>query len=161
MFTGSRIDAIQNSIPGKPWWWTPGHTNPADLLKRSESTIEDMTSPFWLNGSYINKPLSEWPIKRASHTNDPLPDVKVNCRLAKITASPLMAMGAALNPSTDTHPWTEMPEEFGNILGRASSLKLGILLVRAWVFLVHKCHPVLRTKFPRDETNFFQLTLVC
>ena len=70
-----------------------------------------------------------------------------------------MAMGAALSPSTNTHPWTEMPEEFGNILERASSLKLGILLVKAWVFLVHKCHPVLRTKFPRDETNFFQLTL--
>ena len=158
IFTGSRIDSIQNSIPGKPWWWTPGPSNPADLLTRSEATLEEMTSSFWLNGSYIDQPLSEWPIKRPRDTVDPLPDVKVHCRLAKTTASPLMAMGTALDLSTDAHPWTTMPKEFNRILERASSLKMGILLVKAWVSLVHRCHPILRTKFPRDETNFYQLT---
>ena len=59
IFTGSRIDKIQNSIEGHPWYWTPGPSNPADLLTRGTATFDEITSPFWLNGNYIGSPIKD------------------------------------------------------------------------------------------------------
>ena len=159
MFTGSRIDKIQNSIPGDRWFWTPGPDNPADLLTRGTATYDDITSPFWLNGNFIGKPRCDWPIEKVTEINEVLPDVTIKCRLAKATSTAIQQLPEFEPPASGSpHPWKIMPDHFKKILQRATNLKFAMLLIKPWVILVHRIVKHLKIEFPKNSTNFYNLT---
>ena len=45
------------------WSWCPGTVNPADFLIRNGSTLEDISSDFWLLSSFLPTPEISWPVK--------------------------------------------------------------------------------------------------
>lgn len=162
IFTGSRIDKIQNSIEGHPWYWTPGPSNPADLLTRGTATFDEITSPFWLNGNYIGSPIKDWPIQKVTEVTECLPDVTVKCRFAKTTATTTPEVPQpntiTLTTAISSHPWKIMPEHFKKILNRTSSLQMGLRLLKVWVYYVHRVVKQLRIEYPVESTNFYDLT---
>ena len=63
IFYGTRIMEIAALSDADNWFWCPGILNPADLLTRTGSTLEDISSKFWLHGSFLPDPETSWPVK--------------------------------------------------------------------------------------------------
>ena len=51
IFYGTRVIEIAALTNSDNWFWCLGQLNPADLLTRSGSTLEQINSDFWLHGS--------------------------------------------------------------------------------------------------------------
>ena len=63
IFYRTRIMEIAALSNADNLFWCPGILNPADLLTRMGSTIEDISSKFWLHGSFLPNPETSWPVK--------------------------------------------------------------------------------------------------
>ena len=62
IFYGTRVMEIAALSNADKWFWCPGNVNPADLLTRTGSTLENISSEFWLHGSFLPSPEKSWPI---------------------------------------------------------------------------------------------------
>ena len=67
IFYGTRIMEIAALSNADNWFWFPGALNPANLLTRTGSTLEDISSRFWLHGSFLPTPEISWPVKPSNH----------------------------------------------------------------------------------------------
>ena len=53
IFYATRVMEIAALMNPYNCFWCPGHLNPADLLTRSGTTLEQINSDFWLHGSFL------------------------------------------------------------------------------------------------------------
>ena len=56
IFYGTRVMKIAALTNSDNWFWCPSPLNPADILSRSGSTLEQINSDFWLHRSFLSKP---------------------------------------------------------------------------------------------------------
>ena len=89
IFYGTRVMEISALSTSENWLWCPGPLNPADLLTRSGTTLEQVNSDFWLYGSFLPLDERSWPVKNcASLSSSPLPTTGIN-RVAPVPVNPL------------------------------------------------------------------------
>lgn len=91
LFTGSRTQYIKDNSDIEDWFWVPGSSNPADIATRDTARFEDVCSPFWLHGGFLQQPKPQWPAKKLTEEdleNSSTSDETINISkvlLAKIT----------------------------------------------------------------------------
>ena len=79
IFYGTRVMEITALTNPDDWFWCSGQLNPADLLTRSGTTLEQINSDFWLHGSFLLQDEHSWPVKKcASLLSSPLPATVIN-----------------------------------------------------------------------------------
>ena len=79
LFYETRVMEITVLTNSADWFWCPGHLNPADLLTRSGTTLEQINSDFWLHGSFLPQPDNSQPIKKCvSFLSSSLPVTIIN-----------------------------------------------------------------------------------
>ena len=79
IFYSTRVMEIAVLTNSDDWFWCPGHLNPADLLTRSDTTLEQINSDFWLHESFLPQPDNSWPVKKcASFLSSSLPLTTIN-----------------------------------------------------------------------------------
>ena len=62
VFYGTRLMEILSTSSPDNWFWCPGTLNPADLLTKSGTECKQINCEFWLQGSFLPKEKSTWPI---------------------------------------------------------------------------------------------------
>ena len=66
IFYGTRVMEITALTNSDDWFWCPGKLNPADLLTRSGTTLEQINSDFWLHRSFLPQDKHSWPVKKCA-----------------------------------------------------------------------------------------------
>jgi len=89
VFYGVRLMEILAASSPNNWFWCPGDLNPADLLTRSGTSGAQVNSEFWLNGSFLPRDKSTWPIILCSSiTSGEIPIKSINiAKLAPVNPS--------------------------------------------------------------------------
>ena len=115
IFYGTRIMEIVALSDADNWFWCPGILNPADLLTRTGSTLEDISSKFWLNGSFLPDQETSWPVKSCRSLLSNQPQTASINRAVMIPDSPFFTYITEL-----TYFW---PNTNSNILWFSSRMK--------------------------------------
>ena len=89
VFYGVRLMEILTASSPNNWFWCPGDLNPADLITRSGTSCAQVNSEFWLNGSFLPRDKSTWPIILCSSiTSGEIPIKSINiAKLAPVNPS--------------------------------------------------------------------------
>ena len=91
-FTAVRIGEIQNKTQKDEWFWIPGDVNVADMVTRTDYTIESLTNIWQKGPEFLSKPVDEWPIKRNLTTEIPDKIVRYKINKCEINEAPILQL---------------------------------------------------------------------